>query len=31
MSRKEGLWLAIDGIDAVGKSTQVPRVASKLV
>lgn len=30
MSRKEGLWLAIDGIDAVGKSTQVPRVASQL-
>ena len=30
MSRKEGLWVALDGIDAVGKSTQVPRVAQNL-
>lgn len=30
MRKKEGLWLAIDGIDAVGKSTQVPRVADDL-
>jgi len=30
MKKKEGLWLAIDGIDAVGKSTQVPRVAGDL-
>lgn len=31
MRKKEGLWLAIDGIDAVGKSTQVPRVANNLL
>lgn len=30
MSKKEGLWVALDGIDAVGKSTQVPRVAQNL-
>lgn len=30
MSRNEGHWLAIHGIDAVGKSILVPRVASQL-
>lgn len=28
--KKEGLWVALDGIDAVGKSTQLPRVAQGL-
>lgn len=28
--QKAGLWVAIDGIDAVGKTTQVPLVADRL-
>ena len=28
--RERGIWVAIDGLDAVGKSTQVSRVAESI-